>query len=115
MPAPEPILGYPSKTAAVRDLFDNKKMKRREIAELLDIEISTVSSLIFYSKNGKRQDPARADDRMMQMPGDLFALAKSDAERRRITPHELFRRIVRAVIEEGIVDAVLDDAEEYRQ
>lgn len=115
MPAPEPILGYPSKTAAVRDMFDNLKMRRKDIARALDIELSAVNSLLFYSKNGRRQIPERADDRPAVFPGDLYAAAAPYALRRRITPHELFRRIVRAVIEEGIVDAVLDDAEEYRQ
>jgi hypothetical protein len=111
MTAAQPILGYPSKTAAVRDMFDNKKMRRGEIADALDMELAQVNSLLFYSKNGKRQIPASNKGRHVEMPGALFAMAKDHAEKRGITPHELFRRIVSTVLDDGIVDAILDDEE----
>lgn len=101
----KPTLGYASRTAAVQALRA-QGMSTRQIAERVGIEEKTVAALECSS--------ARQGARVREFATTTFAKelrnrAAVHAARRNITVNELFRRIVEAVIDDGMVDAVLDD------
>lgn len=104
MSARTPIAGYPSKTAAVMDMIDNKKMRPPEIARELSISPANVRNL-YYSATRKRTSGFSK----INVDLDVMRDAEPHARARGISPHDLCRRILAAAMADNIVDAILDD------
>lgn len=98
-----PALGYPSRTAAVVALRA-QGLSTREIAARIGIPRSNVFALEASAKRAKsaRPDPG-------PLPGSLLDALAPHARRRGLTPEALARKILGAVVRDGLIDAVLDD------
>lgn len=102
-----PTLGYPSRTAAVLALRATG-LSTKLIAERVGIAYSSVVALECSAARGKQRS---TQNTTTVFPNEVRVLAAPHAARRNISINELFRRIVEHVIEDGMVDAVLDDRE----
>lgn len=115
MGAPKPALGYPSRTAAVLGLRA-QGMSTSQIGNALGIENKTVVALEIGSSRPKREPtPSTMLGRTVVIPTDVLDALGPHAARRCISVNSLARLIVSTVIDENMVDAVLDDAEELVQ
>jgi hypothetical protein len=101
-----PILGYPSKTAAVADLLA-KGHSVREVAGRLGIEEKSVVALDISGRRRKR--PAETNGRTVVVAIDTLNRLHPHALRRRISVNELVRRIIDTAIDEQLIDNILDD------
>lgn len=110
MGAPKPALGYPSRTAAVAALRQ-QGCGTAEIAARIGINEGAVTALEASGRRPRAARPAEAQGRTVLFPADILDRLRPDAERRGISVNELARRIVEAVAEDRMVDAVLDDGE----
>lgn len=108
MSAAKPTLGYPSRTAAVQALRA-QGLDDRTIAERIGIAVGTVGALAASGR--RRQRPAEANGRTVLFPADILDRLGPAASERHISANELARRIVEAVADDGLIDAVLDDRE----
>lgn len=104
---------YPSQALAIEAL-DGRGVSRRDIAARLDIATATVAGALWYAKrraNGARRAtrPAEANGRTVLFPVDVLDRLVGPARARGISANELARRIVETAIDDGIIDAVLDD------
>ena len=111
MGAPKQTLGYPSRTAAVAGLraqgFDT-----RQIAKAIGIAPSTVVALEHGAGRPRRMPrPSEEMGRTVVFPTDVLDTLAPHAARRGIHVNSLARLIVTTVVDEGMIDAVLDDAE----
>lgn len=109
MSAPKPCLGYRSRTAAVVALR-GQGLHDAEIADRIGIPAQTVGALAASAKRAKR--PAERDGRTVVFPVDILDRLRPHADRRGISCNELARRLVDIAAEEGMIDAILDDAGE---
>jgi hypothetical protein len=110
MPMAKPTLGYPSRTAAVQAM-QRQGIADRKIAERIGINTSTVAAL---ANSGRRADkrqrrPAEEHGRTVLFPVDILDALRPAAAARGITVNTLARRLVEAVIDDDLIDAVLDD------
>jgi hypothetical protein len=102
-----PTLGYPSRTAAVLALRSNG-MSTEAIAARIGIEEKTVLAL---EASGKRSRQLVADGGgTILLPPDIMVRLRRVAAHRTMSAGELARRIIEVVLDDGIVDAVLDEA-----
>lgn len=103
-----PVLGYPSKTAAVASLL-KKGFTIEAIASSLGIEEKNVVALDISGRRKKR--PAEANGRTVVFPLDILDRLRPHAEKRGVSANELVRRIVETTLDESMIDAVLDDGD----
>lgn len=105
-----PTAGYPTRKAAVMAL-KKQRLSHGSIAKALSLSSRLVSAIA--CDQGWRR-PRRWSDlsRTVCVPSEITDALKPHAEKRGIHPNELMRLILAATVEGGIVDAVLDDAEE---
>lgn len=101
----KPTLGYPTRVAAIAALRAEGKQDP-EIAGLLGIKTNTVSSLIARQK-------ARAADRVAEryhimLPASLYEDVRRLADERHCRPETLVCDILRTMVRDKLVDAVLD-------
>lgn len=107
-----PTLGYPSRTAAVLALRA-KGIHQRDIGVRIGISHSTVAALEASAKRTFRHKrPAEVNGRTVVFPIDILEALRPHAEKRNTTPNALARMIVDTVVDEGIIDAVLDDEDQ---
>jgi transcriptional regulator len=100
---------YATKTAHVLALRA-QGLPTREIASRVGIEVKNVTALEHSAGRGKRaKRPAEALGRTVLFPADILDALGPFAARRGVHPNNLARKIVETVIDEGLVDAVLDD------
>lgn len=109
MGAPKPCFGFPSRTAAIA-AFRAHGMSTQEIAIKIGISVSTVSALEVGSSRPKIDVPGQYYGRCMLLPVDVIDALGPAAAKRNISASHLARMIVCTVIDEGLIDAVLDDA-----
>ncbi len=112
MSSPKPCLGYPSRTAAIHDL---RKLgwTTREIARRIGISDKNVIALECSSGRARREpSPTTELGRTLVVPTDVLCALGPHAARRGITVNHLARLILTTVVDEGMVDAVMDDAED---
>lgn len=102
MPNPVPTLGYPTRVAAVIAL-DKQGLPAQDIADQIGMTKERVTRILWESSD----NPGRRANMVVQH-GVLVALTPH-ANRRRMTSRTLASRILRTVVESGLVDAVLDD------
>lgn len=111
----KPTLGYATRTDAVIGLRA-LGMNTPEIAARLGIATKTVAAL--ESSRGRTRTP-KTDrpeglGRAVLIPSDVLAALGPHAARRGLHPNSLARVILSTVVDEGMIDAVLDDADELR-
>lgn len=112
MGAPKPCLGYPSRTAAVLGLRGNG-LTTTQIAKAIGIPEKTVTALEIGSSRPRAEpSPTEQLGRTIVLPIDVLNALGPHAARRAISTNHLARLIVSTVVDEGMIDAVLDDAED---
>lgn len=114
MGAPKPCLGYPSRTAAIHGLR-SLGMSTRQIASQIGIAISTVSALECGSSRPRAIRPSEERGRTVVIPVDVLDTLSPHAARRNVSVNHLVRLIVSNVVDEGLVDAVMDDSDELER
>lgn len=109
----KPVLGYASRTDAVISMR-SQGLTTRQIGERLCIADNTVTALEHSSGRSKRRAarPAEEMGRTVLFPRDILDQLGPHAARRGIHPNSLARLIVATVVDEGMIDAVLDDQED---
>ena len=111
MGAAKPTLGYPSRTAAVHGLR-SEGLTTAAIAAKIGIKKSTVSALEGSGQVRKMPRPDEALGRIAVIPVDILNALGPHAAKRNISVNHLARLIISTVVDEGMVDAVMDDASE---
>lgn len=111
MAAKKPTLGYPSRTACCLALHDQGK-SYHEIAILTGIEPTTVSALLTSGSRARQARACEQNGRTIVFATDLLDMLAPHAIKRKITVNALARRLVEIAVEEGMVDAILDDDHE---
>ena len=104
-----PTLGYPSRREAVMALIA-QGLDRFEIAARIGIKPSTVAVHCHYLRRG-RGDRGHPKFAHVRIERDALAALASHAAERGVTVDILARRILQAVIDGNLVNAVLDDGE----
>jgi hypothetical protein len=114
MGSPKPTLGYPSRTAAVLALRQ-QRLTTAEIGARIGIPPQTVAALEASTRRERGLSSASEDRgeryRTVLFPIELLRDLRPHAVKRDITVNELARQIVEAAIQGKLVDAVLDDME----
>ena len=107
MSAKKPVLGWPSHTDAVVGLRA-MGLSTRAIADRLGLKRASVTAFE-HSAGRRRPRPAEAVGRTVLFPLEILAALGPHAARRGMHPNSLARAIVAAVVDDGLIDAVLDD------
>jgi hypothetical protein len=107
----KPTLGYASRTDAVIGLR-SQHLSTEDIAARIGIEKRTVVALELSAARSRRRPQSC---RTVLIPVDVLASLSPHAAKRGIAPNELIRRLIEACIDDKIIDAVLDDAEQVAQ
>ena len=103
----KPIAGFPSRTAAVLAM-EERGIDRAEIARRLDLNVSLVSSLILNSR-GRPRLPSAEYNGYLRVPFvDRDALLPA-AVARRTSISDIAGRLLNAIVEDGLIEAILDD------
>lgn len=104
-----PTLGYPCRSEAVMALIE-QGLSQAEIATRIGIKPSTVAVHCHYLRRG-RGDRGYPKFARIRIERDALAPLASHAAARGVTVDILARRILQAVVDGNLVDAVLDDGE----
>lgn len=107
-----PTLGYPTRTAACAAL-EAEGLTSAQIGARIGIPATDVSALLCYSR-GRSPDASIADEagKPVRMPAGLLRRLQPAARKRGVSNETLAWMIVDAVVEDGLIDAVLDDGGE---
>ncbi|WP_421357837.1 hypothetical protein [Agrobacterium rosae] len=111
MGARKPILGYPSRTAAVIDMR-GKGLSISNIAERLSITSSAVSAL---EASNTRKETRRTESfaieghRPVQVSNEAYRSLRPYAARRDMSVDTLIQTMIEKAVNDGIVGAILDD------
>lgn len=115
MGAPKQTLSYPSRTDAVFALR-RQGLSTAAIAEKIGIESKTVTALetSAANKRWKRRAPRPSEElgRTVIFPVDVLDALGPHAARRNMHPNNLARLIVSTAVDEKMIDAILDDADD---
>lgn len=115
MGAAKPCLGYPSRTAAVIGLR-KQGLTTGQIAQAIGISAKTVTALECGSGRPTRERSDREYlGRAVLVSTDVLDALGPHAAKRGISVNSLARLIVHTVVDEGMIDAVLDDGAEWGQ
>jgi len=106
----KPVMGYPSRTAAIRAL-EAEGMKRGEIARLLGMKSKDVSSSACTAKKHRPKSFAFNKPQQVYLGIHTVAALKPHADARGILPTKLVQMLIDTVVRDDMVDAVLDDRE----
>lgn len=108
--AGKPTLGFATRTEAVLALRATGKTTR-QIADEIGIEPQTVSALeVSAIRSAKRmREGGTPDGRAVLLPLEILGGMRRAASSRGMEPHELAIRIIRAVVIDNLIGAVLDD------
>ena len=113
MGAAKPCLGFPSRTAAVLGLRQ-QGLKTAQIAQAIGISSKTVTALECGSSRLKRErSEYQYLGRVVLVPTDVLDALSPHAAKRGVSPNSLARLIVSTVVDEGMIDAVLDDGADW--
>lgn len=102
----KPTLGYPSRTEAVLALR-RQGLGTSVIAQRIGIAPKTVAAL--EDSAARSRELVRSGARTILFDPDLLRGLRPHAARRGTSVNEIARRILHAVIDDELVDAVLDD------
>lgn len=116
MGAAKPSMGFSSRTAAVQALR-RQGASTQEIADRLGIQHKTVTALEHSAGRAKKRAirPAEEHGRTVLFPIDILDSLAPHAARRGIHPNTLARRLVETAVDEGLIDSILDDADEVME
>lgn len=106
-----PVLGYPSKTAAVIALR-KEGLSTSAIARKLFIAPSSVSALEASharSMHQRSDRPEKDHGRAVLLTPDVYRLLGPHAARRDMSVSHLARLIIETAVDEKMIDAILDD------
>lgn len=103
MANPKETLGYPTRTAAVVALRA-KRFTLQQIADQIGIKVATVSALEHKYKRKMAEQ-----NRTILFPTSMLEKLEKPAKHRGLSSNQLIREIVEAVVDDGLIDAVLDD------
>ncbi|MER8762845.1 hypothetical protein [Mesorhizobium sp. M0968] len=107
-------LGYPSRTDAVLALR-RQGVSTSEIAKRIGIKTTTVSALEHSAGRAKRAPrPHEELCRTVLFPTEILDRLGPHAAKRNMHPNRLARLLVETIVDEGMIDAVLDDADDLR-
>lgn len=101
----EPIMGYRTKTEAVHAMRSSGMMPRH-IAEALQMTKGQVKALIWHAQKNR---PDRFAIATLEMPEQVLVQLRPFAAKRNMDGETLAVRLLARCIEDGLVDAVLDD------
>lgn len=106
-------LGYGSRTEAVMALR-SQGLQISQIASRIGISPSTVSALECSALRSKARSrlPEEQLGRMILVPVDILNSMRRASSKRGMSPNQLARLIVEAVVDGNLIDAVLDDTPE---
>ena len=104
-----PTLGYPSRREAVMALTA-QGLSQADIAARIGIRPSPVAVHCHYLRRG-RGDRGHPKFAHLRIERDALAALASHAAARGVTVDVLARRILQAVVDGNLADAVLDDGE----
>lgn len=109
----KPCLGYSSRTEAIIALR-SKGLSTREIAERTGLDVNIITALEHSGARSKRRAfrPEAEQTRAVLFPPVVLDRLGPHAARRGVAVQSLARRIVETALTEGLIDALLDDAEE---
>ena len=108
----KPCLGYPTRTAAVHALR-GEGLSTRAIAREIGIPEKNVIALECSGSRPKRMPrPSEALGRTVVLPVDVLNSLGPHAARRNISPNHLVRLLISTIVDEGLVDSVMDDADD---
>lgn len=105
MAKPIPTLGYPTRSAAVLAL-DEQKKSINEIADAIGITPKQAANLLYEGRK------SRYDRTNIPVCKSVLRALEPHACRRKLNSRTLAERILKVVTESGLVDAVLDDMRE---
>lgn len=113
MSTAKPTLGYPTRTAAVVALRASG-LAPREVATRIGIPVSSVAALECSARRGPGRSARQHGDvkRALYLPIGLLQRLAPHARKRGVSRETLAFLIVDKVVEDGLVDAVLDDGED---
>jgi len=111
--APKATLGFGTRTEAVLSLRA-QNLNTQEIGDRIGISPSTVTALeVSALRSAARKAlPPVEQGRAILIPQDVLSSMRRAAFKRGMSPNELARIIVETVVDDGLIDAVLDDAED---
>lgn len=101
----EPVLGYKNKTEAVHALR-SRGMMPRHIAAELNTTKEAVKALIWHAKKNRPEYYAMAQ---IEISEQVLAKLRPFAAKRNMDGETLAVRLLSRCIEDGLVEAVLDD------
>jgi hypothetical protein len=102
----KPTLGYPSRTAAVLALRD-ERLTTSAIATRIGIPEKSVAALEISARRSRNM--AAAGARTILFPPDLLSRLRPHAACRDMNVNALARLIVETLLDDNLIDAVLDD------
>lgn len=111
MSSPKPTLGYPSRTAAICGMRA-QGLSTRQIAEAIGIAPKTIAALEAGSGRARairNERPWQELGRAVIVPVDVLNALSRHAARRNMHVNALARLIITTVVDDGMIDAVLDD------
>lgn len=113
MGAPKRTLGFASRTEAVLSLRA-AGLSTAQIADKIGIGPQTVTALEYSAGRSTRRAkrPAEVNGRTILFPRDILDRLGPHAAKRCIHPNSLARLIVEIAVDEGLIDSILDDADE---
>ena len=113
MGSAKPCLGYPSRTAAVAGLR-SQGLTTRMIADAIGIAEKTVIALECSGARSTAREPlpGAVAGRGVTVPIDILNALAPHAAKRGCHTHTLARAILAIVVDDDMVDAIMDDADD---
>lgn len=110
----KPAFGYPSRSEAVLAMR-KQGHSTSDIADKLGIETKTVFALEHSAMRAQKRQrrPAEEHGRTVLFSVDVLDRLRPHAAKRGIHANHLARLIVETAIDEGLIDALLDDELEF--
>jgi DNA-binding CsgD family transcriptional regulator len=100
----KPTLGYPTRRDAIINLHQQGKT-RREIADLINISMGYVSAVLSEAGCTKRHFY-----NLIPIDADVLAMIQPEADRRNMPVKELVKTLIVKTAQDGLVNAIMDDA-----
>lgn len=99
----KPVLGYPSRTAAIEALLASG-LTPQQIAGEIGGSVNSVQRLMW-------QIERRTSDRRVTLPRTMIDALRGEAARRDCEPAELATRLLRVIVRDELFDALLGEIE----
>jgi hypothetical protein len=104
----KPTLGYASRTEAILAL-KAQGVRTKDIGPMLGIKRGTVSTLYSLSRNDYAHREGKAPTGRVYVERWILDALRPNAKARGIHSNWLAARLLKVIVESGLIDAVLDD------